>query len=80
MVIIIKLVYIKFCTVEACHPNLMSEGLEVDEGDHACFQVEDLLDRLSSVAEELGLPHNSDSITACVPSGSIIGSSILKNS
>ena len=49
----------------------MSEGLEVDEGDDACFLVEDLVDRLSSVAEELGLPHNSDSLTACVSSGSI---------
>ena len=49
----------------------MSEGLEVDEGDDACFLVEDLVDHLSSVAEELGLPHNSDSLTACVSSVSI---------
>ena len=49
----------------------MSEGLEIDEGDDICFLIEDLVERLSSVAEELGLPQNSDSLTACVSRGSL---------
>ena len=31
----------------------MSEGLEVDKGGNSCFMVENLVDRLSRVAEEL---------------------------
>ena len=41
-----------------------------DEDNHDCLVV-DLLDRLSSVAEHIGLPHDTATISSFVSSGGI---------
>ena len=42
---------------------------EVDDSQDTL--VEGLLDRLSSLAEQLGYPHDTATLTSCVSSGSI---------
>ncbi len=50
--------------------NLLSEEWDIDEESGSTL-LEDVMDRVSNVAEELGVPLDSDSLRSCISSGTV---------